>query len=189
MLEYLINLDKELFIFLNGLGSNKFDTFWLLITKQFNWTPYFLILLVILQKKIGWKNLGIILLFIAVLILFTDQTTNLFKNYFQRLRPCNDPDLINIMRKVKDSVSFSFFSGHASSSCASMTFIFFILRKYYKYAFVIYLFPLVFAYSRIYLGVHFPGDILVGYLFGFLTGFLFYKLYTLVLKKYFQILI
>ena len=185
MLEYIVSLDKELFVFLNGLGSEKYDTFWLIITKQFNWTPYFLLLLFILQRKIGWKNLGIALLFIALLIAFTDQTTNLFKYYFQRLRPCNDFEIKGIIRIVKHSDTLSFFSGHASSSCASMTFLFLILRKYYKYAFVIYLFPLVFAYSRIYLGLHFPLDILVGYTYGLLTGITFYKLYVYFLRKYF----
>ena len=185
-MEKLIKLDKELFVFLNGLGSLQYDAFWVLITNQLNWIPYFLILLWILQKRIGWKNLGILLLFIAVLITFTDQMTNVFKNYFQRTRPCYDEEIMYTIRVVKSSSTFSFFSGHASSSFASMTFVFLILRKYYKYAFVVYLFPLIFAYSRIYLGLHFPLDILTGYLFGLVTGSLFYNLYKKVINKYFS---
>jgi undecaprenyl-diphosphatase len=185
-LEKLITLDKELLIFLNGLGSEQYDAFWLLITKQLNWIPYFLILLFILQKRIGWKNLGIALLSIALLITFTDQITNLFKYNFARLRPCNDLDTKDIIRIVKHSDTFSFFSGHASNSMATMIFVFLILRKYYKYAFVVFLFPLVFAYSRIYLGLHFPLDILTGYLFGIFSGTIFYKLYIIVLRKYFS---
>ncbi len=184
MLEHIISLDKELLVFLNGLGSKKYDAFWLIITKQVNWTPYFLILLFILQKKIGWKNLGIVIIFIALLITFTDQVTNLFKNNFQRVRPCNDEEINGIIRMVKESSSYSFFSGHASNSSASMTFVFLILRKYYKYAFVVFLFPLIFAYSRIYLGLHFPGDILTGYCFGVSFGIIFYKLYEMVIRKY-----
>ncbi|KIX21821.1 phosphoesterase [Flavobacterium sp. 316] len=183
MLEQIITLDKELLVFLNGLGSESFDTFWLQITKQLNWTPYFVILLLILQKKIGWKNLGIVLLFIALLITFTDQITNLFKYSFQRLRPCNDPEINTIIRVVKTSNSYSFFSGHASNSTATMTFIFLILRQYYKYAFVVFFFPLIFAYSRIYLGLHFPIDILTGYFFGALFGTVFYKGYSIYLKR------
>lgn len=185
-MEEIIKLDKELLVFLNGLGSIQYDHFWLLITKQFNWIPYFLILLIILQKRMGWKKLGIALLFIALLITFTDQVANLFKNHFLRLRPCNDLDVKDIIRIVKHSDTYSFFSGHAANSSASMTFVFLILRKYYKYAFVVFLFPLIFAYSRIYLGLHFPIDILTGYLFGVNFGIIFYKLYVLVIKKYFQ---
>lgn len=183
-MEEIIKLDKELLVFLNGLGSSQYDQFWLLITKQFNWIPFFLILLIILQKRIGWKKLGISLLFIALLITFTDQTTNFFKNHFQRLRPCNDLEINNSIRIVKESFSFSFFSGHAANSSATMTFVFLILRKYYKYAFVVFLFPLIFAYSRIYLGLHFPGDILTGYVFGVSFGIIFYKFYKIIITKY-----
>jgi undecaprenyl-diphosphatase len=183
-LEQLIQLDKELFIFLNGLGSEPFDAFWLIITKQLHWTPFFVAVFYLLQRKIGWKNLGIILLFIAVLITFTDQITNLFKNHFQRLRPCNDEEISGIIRIVKSSKTYSFFSGHAANSMASTMFIFLLIRKYYKYTYLLFLFPLIFAYSRIYLGLHFPSDILTGYLFGGSLGFGFYKIYNHFSNKY-----
>lgn len=183
-MEQLIQLDKELFIFLNGLGSEPFDAFWLIITKQLHWTPFFVAVFYLLQRKIGWKNLGIILLFIAVLITFTDQITNLFKNHFQRLRPCNDEEISGIIRIVKSSKTYSFFSGHAANSMASTMFIFLLIRKYYKYTYLLFLFPLIFAYSRIYLGLHFPSDILTGYLFGGSLGFGFYKIYNHFFKKY-----
>ncbi len=183
-MEQLIQLDKELFIFLNGLGSEPFDAFWLIITKQLHWTPFFISVFYLLQRKIGWKNLGIIVLFIAVLITFTDQITNLIKYQFQRLRPCNDEEISGIIRIVKFSDTFSFFSGHAANSMATTTFVFFLIRKYYKYTFLLFLFPMIFAYSRIYLGLHFPGDILVGYMFGATIGFSFYTIHHYFYNKY-----
>lgn len=183
-MEQLIQLDKELFIFLNGLGSEPFDAFWLIITKQLHWTPFFVAVFYLLQRKIGWKNLGIILLFIAVLITFTDQITNLFKNHFQRIRPCYNEEISGIIRVVKSSKTYSFFSGHAANSMASTMFIFLLIRKYYKYTYLLFLFPLIFAYSRIYLGLHFPSDILTGYLFGGSLGFGFYKIYNHFSNKY-----
>lgn len=183
-MEELIHLDKELFVFLNNLGSKPFDAFWLIITKQLHWTPFFIAVFYMLQRKLGWKNLGIIVLFIAVLITFTDQTTNLFKNHFQRIRPCNDTTLASLIRVVKDSDTFSFFSGHASNSMATTTFVFLIIRKYYKHTYLLFFFPMIFAYSRIYLGLHFPGDILTGYLFGGTFGFVFYKIYNHFSNKY-----
>ena len=183
MLEKIIQLDHELFVFLNGLGSPTFDGLWLIITKQVYWTPLFLVIFYLLQKKIGWKNFGYYLLFTAVLILVCDQTTNLVKNHFQRLRPCNVEELNGVIRIVKTSSSFSFFSGHAANSMASTVFMFLILRKFYKYAYFLFLFPLIFAYSRIYLGLHFPTDILTGYVFGGTFGFIFYKGYNYYLKK------
>ncbi|MBY0487769.1 MAG: phosphatase PAP2 family protein [Flavobacteriaceae bacterium] len=181
MLEKIIALDKQLFVFLNGLGSPTFDGLWLIITKQAYWTPFFLLVFYLLIKKIGWKNFFIAVVFIALLILLCDQSANLFKNYFQRLRPCNDPQIKDIIRVVKSSNSFSFYSGHATNSMATTVFIFLIIRKYYKYAILLFLFPLIFAFSRIYLGLHFPIDILTGYAFGALYGTLFYKVY----QKYF----
>ena len=183
-MEELISLDKELFLFLNGLGSEAYDEFWKIITKQLNWAPFILAVFYLIQRKIGWKNLGIVILFLAVLIAFTDQITNLFKYSFERLRPCNDTDVNGIARIVIHRDSFSFFSGHASNSMATTTFIFLLLRKHYKFTFLLFLFPLIFAFSRIYLGLHFPSDILVGYLFGATFGLIFYKLFAFLGRKY-----
>lgn len=181
MLEKIIALDKRLLVFLNGLGSSTYDNLWLIITKQAYWTPFFLFLAYLLYKKIGIKKLGIVILFIAVILLCCNTSVEFFKSTFQRLRPCNDPEIKDIIRIVHQSDSFSFFSGHASNSMATMMFLFLILKKYYKYIFLIFLYPLIFAYSRIYLGVHFPTDILTGYVFGAIFGFVFYKIY----QKYF----
>lgn len=184
MLETLIQLDQDLLVFLNGFGTEAFDPFWLFITKQLNWLPFFLVLFYFLFKKVSLKKVGVIILFLAFLILCTDQLTNLVKYSVQRLRPCNTVAIMDAIRIVKSSNSFSFFSGHASNSMATMLFLFLILRRFYKYAFLVFLFPLVFAYSRIYLSLHFPGDILVGYCAGLLMGTLFYKLFCWVEDKY-----
>jgi len=185
--EELIQLDKAIFLYLNNLGSARWDGLWLIITKQLYWTPIFLVIFYFIIKKIGWKQFGYVVLFLAVLILVTDQLTNLFKYSFERLRPCNDPILEGQMRAVLVRKSFSFFSGHASNSMATTTFIFLLFRKHCKYAFLLFLFPLVFAYSRIYLGLHFPSDILTGYLFGLFLGTFFYRLYKIIQPKYFPV--
>ena len=183
MLEYLIHLDKKLFIFLNNLGSKPFDEIWLLVTKQLNWIPFFLILLFILYKKLGTKKLGIAIVIVAALITFTNEITDVIKFSVQRIRPCNDDTLASLIRVVKDSDTFSYFSGHASNSTASMMFVYLILRRYYKYSYLIFLYPLIFAYSRIYLGLHFPLDIISGFVFGGFTGILFYFLFEKLSNK------
>ena len=185
MLEKILSLDTELFIYLNGLGSEPYDGFWLLITKQINWIPLFLLLLFLVFKKIGAKQTLYLLLFVALLLTFTDQATNLVKNSVQRLRPCSNPEINSIIRVVKSSSSYSFFSGHAANSMAVATFLYCLLKRYYKHTYLLFLWPLIFAYSRIYLGLHYPLDIMCGYVFGVFSGLMFFKIYQRVQNKYF----
>ncbi|MDD2820589.1 MAG: phosphatase PAP2 family protein, partial [Flavobacterium sp.] len=122
MLEKILSLDTRLFIYLNSLGSETYDGFWLFITKQANWTPFFLLLLYLIYKKLGAKQTLFLLLFVAALVTITDQTTNLFKHTFQRLRPCNNLEIKSFIRIVQSRDSFSFFSGHAANTMAVATF-------------------------------------------------------------------
>jgi undecaprenyl-diphosphatase len=187
MIEKILSLDTDLLIYLNNLGSVQYDGLWLMITNQLNWLPLFLLLLYLIFKKLGTKQSLYLLLFVALLITFTDQVTNLFKNGFQRHRPCDNPEVNSLIRVVQFRGSYSFFSGHAANSMAVVTFLYFNLNRYFKYFHILFLWPLIFAYSRIYLGLHYPVDILTGYLFGVFSGFIFFKLHQAVQKKYFPL--
>ncbi|MFP9099474.1 phosphatase PAP2 family protein [Flavobacterium sp. RHBU_24] len=185
MLEKLGQLDRELFIWLNSLGSETWDPLWLIITKQVSWIPVFAIIIYLAFKRLGWKHALMVVGLIGLLVLVTDQTTNLIKNSVHRLRPGSDPAIANIIRAIQKRHSFSFISGHASNSMAVAFFTYRVLHPYLKYIGFFFLWPLIFAYSRIYLGLHYPGDILCGYLFGLFTGWLMVKLYTFLRDKYF----
>jgi undecaprenyl-diphosphatase len=185
MLEKILSLDTQLFIYLNGLGSETYDGLWLLITKQANWIPFFLLLFYLIYKKLGIKQTLYLLLFVAVLVTVTDQTTNLFKFTFKRMRPCSNPEINTIIRVVQTRNSFSFFSGHAANTMAVATFLYLNFKNQFKYFGLLFLWPLIFAYSRIYLGLHYPIDIVSGYLCGVLTGCLMYKMYKWAQNKYF----
>lgn len=180
MLEKIVAIDHAVLIYLNNLGSSEYDRFWLYLTKFGHWWPLFALLLYGVYREYGVKKTLIFLLCIALLITFTDQVTNLFKHGFQRLRPCNNPDINFLIRVVKDSNSFSFFSGHAANTTAVAVFLYQVFKPKYRYLWLLFAWPIVFAYSRIYLGLHFPSDILCGFLFGMLTGNMMYVFY----KKY-----
>ncbi|RTY90891.1 phosphatase PAP2 family protein [Flavobacterium sp. GT3R68] len=185
MLEKLLDLDRQLFMLLNGWGSETYDGLWLFITKQINWIPFFILLAYLIIKKLGAKQSLILIIFVALLIAVTDQSTNFVKNSFHRLRPSSNPDINLLIRAVQKRNSFSFFSGHAANTMAVATMLFLLMKPYYKYFWFIFFWPLIFAYSRIYLGLHYPSDILCGYLFGLLTGSLMFIGYQTAQKKYF----
>jgi undecaprenyl-diphosphatase len=177
MLRRLGEIDRDIFIYLNSLGSETFDPFWEIITKQVSWIPIFAIILFLAFKRLGWRHALLVVGMVSLLLLLTDQTTNLIKNSIQRLRPGSNPELEGLIRAIQKRRSFSFISGHASNSMAVAFFLYRVLHPYIKYMGFFFIWPLIFAYSRIYLGLHYPGDILVGYLFGIFTGWLVLKLY------------
>ncbi len=183
-MDQFIDFDKRLLVYLNNLGSERWDWFWLFITDQFRLIPFFLLLLFLLVRKISWKQLGLLVIVLALFFLCTDQLTNLVKNSTDRLRPINDPEIADQLRVIIRRVSKSFFSGHASNSMGAIVILYAILRKYYSQAYWLFLFPLVFAYSRIYLGLHFPSDILTGYLVGIINGIFFFLLFKYLNNRF-----
>ncbi len=187
MLDKILSFDEHLFVFLNGLGSESYDGLWLILTKQTSWIPLFLFLLYIIFNKLGTKQTLYLLIFVVILVVLIDQTANLFKNGFQRLRPCNNPEINSFIRIVQSRNSFSFFSGHATNSMGVTTFLYLIFKKDFKYFWLLFLWPLIFAYSRIYLGLHYPLDIISGYLCGGIFGFLMFKIYQKAHKRYFPV--
>ena len=186
MFEYLIQKDKEILVFLNNLGSEQWDSFWLAITNQINWAPLFLFIIFLIIKTFGWKRGGFTILALILLVAFSDQFTNLIKNTTQRLRPTNDLEIQNFLRILIRPGSYSFMSGHATTSTFFSVFIVLLFKEKYKYIFLILLFPLVFAYSRLYLGVHFPIDIIVGHIIGTTFGYLYYLLFRKIDGKIFK---
>ena len=190
MLETLIQKDKELLVFLNSLGSEQWDSFWLVITNQFYWTPLFLFVFYLVIKTFGWKQGGFVIFSLILLVAFSDQFVNLIKDSVGRLRPNNDPEIMESLRtslrEFTNPQSKSFISGHATTSTFFSVFVILLLRKKYKNTYFILLFPLIFGYSRLYLGVHFPLDIIIGMCTGIILANLYYLLFIKVDKKLFS---
>ena len=178
-MDTLLLWDQELFLWLNGLGSEPFDGFWMTITDKRYTIGFYAILTAVMGKWLGWKNTLWMLLAIAILITFTDQVTNLFKDGFKRLRPCHEAELADIMRRVKPGCGgkYGYFSGHASNSFAMATFFVVLFARQFKLLRLLFVVAAMVAYSRIYIGLHYPLDVISGTLFGVFGGWLLAKLY------------
>lgn len=176
-MESIIAFDKELFLFLNGLGNNRFDQFWMFMTHRASNALVYISIILLLSFKIKRKQIISLVIFGLILILFTDQLTNLFKVQVGRLRPCFDSELKDMIRLVKLTCGgkFSFFSGHASNSFALAFFFGKVVKRHFKIVNVILIFIAgLISYSRIYIGVHYPLDIICGMLVGTIIGIVFY---------------
>lgn len=176
LLDKIIHFDKELMIQLNSMGTESWDQFWLLATNQLSWIPLYLLFFYLIFKSMGWKKGLALVLLTALLVTFSDQFTVFLKDSFERLRPNRDPSVNSMIRILKNNSSFSFVSGHATTSMAVSLLMFLTLRKSYPYTWLFFIWPLIFAYSRIYIGVHFPMDVICGAILGAGIGYLFYRL-------------
>lgn len=186
MLESILNIDIELLIYLNNLGTTQWDGFWMFITNKFSAIPLYVLLLFFTYKKLGLKKTIAVVLFIALLIAVSDQTSQLFKYGFRRLRPCHNEDIQGLIRIVKESCGgkFSYFSAHAANSMAIAVFFGKLLKDKFKFLPIILLFwAIMVGFSRIYIGVHFPLDVLTGFFFGIVYASIIYFLMKLFFKK------
>lgn len=178
MLDQLLTWDTRLFLWLNQMGHPTFDFIWLLLSEKATNVLVYCTLLFFYGRKMGLKP-AVIAFFLAVILVgLTDQITNLFKDGFMRLRPCYTPEIEGVVRLVKDSCGgkYSFFSGHSSNSFALATFFVFLFKRIKALTPLLFSLAAFIAYSRIYLGVHFPLDIICGACVGIFNGACVYSL-------------
>lgn len=180
----IIQQDREVFLYLNNLGSSAFDQFWIMVSATWIWVPLYVIFLYLLFKRFGLRNVIFILIFIALGVTVSDQLAGIFKTGIARLRPCHDPTLDNLVREVKCGGQFGFYSSHASNTFFIATLMSMLLRHKHRFLpYILYFWAVMVSYSRIYLGVHFPMDLLMGAAMGFLLGGFFATLCRKVIRE------
>lgn len=179
-------IDQSLFFFLNELHSEFWDKAMFLFSSRELWIPFYLLLVYLIIKTFK-RNSIYILILIGLSIALSDQVSVLVKNLVERLRPSNDPAISNLVHLVKDyrGGAFGFFSSHASNTF-TVAVISSLLFKNRMFTFLIFTWAIMVSYTRIYLGLHYPGDILTGWLWGTLVGYGFYKLMVLLQQRYFK---
>ena len=186
MIEELLKYDTDLFLFLNNLGNETWDGLWQLITNKLTFIPLYAFLLVLVYKKYGIKGMIVIIICVALMITTADQLANLFKHGIQRPRPCREETLQELMRFVVERCGrYGYFSGHAVNSMATAVFMGLLLKKeYYYLPFILLFWAFLVGYSRIYVGVHYPLDVLTGMVFGGLLGWIYYRLQLILQRRF-----
>ena len=167
------------------MHSGYSDKFWLFVTNTTSWIPLYVLLLALIIKIFRRDSVSVIASILLV-ILFSDQFTSGFmKPFFERFRPCHNPAIQNLVHVPgKCGGLYGFASGHAANSFGIAMFIWLIFRSYSRWAFIMFLWAFTVAYSRIAIGVHYPGDIIVGGLVGVFFGWL---VFVLLQEIYFRI--
>lgn len=191
ILNQLIQTDVDVFVYLNGLGNENWDGVWNFITHKFTWIPLYILLLYFIRKYSDWKTLLFYSIALALLITVVDQsTTHLFKNIFQRLRPSHNTDLSDYIRITGSKGGYyGFVSAHASNTFAIAIFLGYQLRQVFKNPITLLLIWAVFvSYSRIYVGKHYPGDLIGGAIWGMVIATIFLVIVNKTkLKEYFKL--
>lgn len=187
MIETIRYAEYEWFLWLNSFHSPLWDTIMFWVTYRFTWIPLYLYIIYFLFKNIRFDFVRS-LLFVLISVGLADRiTSGLMKPYFQRFRPCHDPLIQHIVHVVGNcGGQYGFVSSHASNSFALVAALFILFKIHRidsKLPFFLLFWAIIVSYSRIYVGVHFPTDIIVGGLVGCLIPITLYPVITLFKNK------
>jgi undecaprenyl-diphosphatase len=190
-MDNLIAFDQQLFLFFNGFHTSWLDAIMVHISGKLEWIPFYALMAFLAYQKLGLKGLIALLVLALLVVLLNDRLSVMaFKNVFERLRPCHEPVLDGLVHIVNDRCGgqFGFVSSHAANIMGlAVLFVRFFETWKWHWKMGIILWAVLLGYSRIYLGVHYPGDVLGGFLLGFaIVSLLFWVLNRFNLKRHYQ---
>ena len=180
-------IDSRLFLWLNGQHAGWLDTVMVSITGMWPWIPIYILLAYLVIKQYGKRSIWIFLA-VGIVILCSDQlSAHVCKPLFHRLRPCFNPDLEGLVHLPKGLPGgrYGFVSSHAANTFAVAAFLTAALRKRYRsIGWWLFAWAFISSYSRIYIGVHYPGDVIAGAVLGILVGLIIWKITEGLLRRF-----
>ncbi|MBN2682509.1 MAG: phosphatase PAP2 family protein [Bacteroidales bacterium] len=183
-IESIEKIDRDLFLSLNACHSPFFDQVMEAVSQTFIWIPLYLFVLFLIYRKLKWQVLAILPVFILGVVLSDQISVYAFKEVFERFRPCHNLDLVDLVHTVngKCGGKFGFVSSHAANTFMFAALSSLFIRKKW-FIILIFFWAVLVSYSRIYLGVHYPGDVFFGAVLGLVIGVGVFYLYTFIYKK------
>ncbi len=185
ILDQLVTLDETIFLFFNGLHNGFWDNFMMLFTGKFIWVPMYAALLFLLLRTYKWKTALVVIVGVALVIALADQIcAGAIRPAVERLRPSNLDNPLSALTHIVDNYRggrYGFPSCHAANSFALIVYLGMIVGKRRLWWFLVG-WAIVNSYSRLYLGVHYPGDLLVGAMIGSAVAMIVYGLTQFVTK-------
>ena len=139
MIEQLKQWDRDLFIYLNGLGVEAFDDFWVFVTQEETWIPLYLLIIFLIFSAVSRKKAWIITSGYILSFLISFWLTRIIKASVARIRPNNVIELQEVIRILQEPTYYSFVSGHTSTSVAIVTYITLTLRQHYQWIYILYI--------------------------------------------------
>ena len=182
-LQTLVNSDTGLFLFFNGMHNTFFDYFMSAYSGKWVWIPMYVAIWYVMLRNFHWRVTLCCMLALALVITFADQAcASWIRPYVERLRPSNPDNPLTEMVHIVNNYRggrYGFPSCHAANTFGLAFFIFYLFRKRWLTVFMM-AWALLTCYSRVYLGVHYPGDLLAGALVGWMGAYLVYRLFVRV---------